>query len=287
MADFPSRFVPFESVTVDPRGQVVARQAGTALVYTDDLGGATLETVVIPAGRFLMGSRPGEGYEDERPQHSVSVAPFLLGRAPVTQAQWLAVMGRLPPVRCRGSRLPVDRVSWRDAVRFCRRLALRTRRPYRLPGEAEWEYACRAGTLTPFSCGETITTDLANYVGDHVYRLEPPGVYRHTSTEAGIFPPNPFGLLDMHGNVWEWCADAWHDSYDGVRAAGAPADGSVWQGSPGLKRLLGRGLRAGPRVLRGGCWHDPPDLSRSAARLRSAPREAEDYFGFRVAMTAA
>jgi formylglycine-generating enzyme required for sulfatase activity len=162
----------------------------------------------------------------------------------------------------------VDRVSWYDAREFCERLSERTGRVYRLPSEAEWEYACRARTTTPFYFGETITTDLANYVGEHIYRSEPKGIYRHETTEVGSFPPNAFGLYDMHGNVWEWCADAWHDNY-----VGAPADGSVWESRSGSQR-----------VLRGGCWHDPPGLCRSAARLKHVPHEGEDFFGFRVAL---
>jgi formylglycine-generating enzyme required for sulfatase activity len=114
----------------------------------------------------------------------------------------------------------------------------------------------------------TITTDLANYVGEHIYRSEPSGVYRHVTTEVGSFPPNGFEPCDMHGNVWEWCADAWHDDY-----AGAPSDGSARQGG-GVSQ----------RILRGGCWHDPLDLCRSAARLKHVPDEGEDYFGFRVAL---
>jgi formylglycine-generating enzyme required for sulfatase activity len=258
----------FEVVTVDGSGEIVGRETRTAAQVVERLdGGVALEMVVIPGGAFLMGSRAGQGYDDERPQHSVRVRPFLIGKVPVTQEQWLAVMGRLPPCRCPGARRPVDRVSWDDARTFCARLAKRTGQPYRLPAEAEWEYACRAGTATPFYTGETITTDLANYVGEHTYRAEPGGVYRHEATNVGSFPPNAFGLYDMHGNVWEWCADAWHDDY-----TSAPPDGSVWAGRAGS-----------PRVLRGGRWHDPPGLCRSAARLSAPAHEGEDFYGFRVA----
>jgi formylglycine-generating enzyme required for sulfatase activity len=137
-----------------------------------------------------------------------------------------------------------------------------------MPSEAEWEYACRARTTTPFYFGETITTDLANYVGEFVYRSEPKGIYRHETTEVGSFPPNAFGICDMHGNIWEWCEDTWHNNY-----LGAPADGKVWEIQAGLNR-----------VLRGGCWHDPPDLCRSAVRLKHVLNEGEDFFGFRVAL---
>ena len=141
-----------------------------------------------------------------------------------------------------------------------------------MPSEAEWEYACRAGTTTPFSCGETITTDLANYCGEHTFRAEPKGVYRHGTTDVGSFPPNAFGLYDMHGNVWEWCADAWHDDY-----TGAPVNGDAWTGRAmrvtrprPARRLLARS--AGPEPQRGAA--------------QAAARQAEDFFGLRVALTA-
>jgi formylglycine-generating enzyme required for sulfatase activity len=260
----------FEAVTVDGSGEIVERRNHRARQCIERLDGSIpLEMVAIPGGTFMMGSRAGGGYDDERPQHSVNVSPFLLAKYPVTQEQWEAVMGWAPPYRCKGARRPADRISWEDAQAFCERLSQRTGRGYRLPSEAEWEYACRAGTTTPFYFGETITTNLANYVGEHVYRSEPKGVYRHETTEVGSFPPNAFGLYDMHGTVWEWCADAWHSNY-----VGAPADGGVWESEI-----------ASMRVLRGGCWHDPPGLCRSAARLKHLRREGEDYFGFRVALT--
>ena len=259
----------FEVVTVNERGEVIQRQTHRAQRFAEELSNSvTLEMIAILAGGFLMGSRAGCGYSDEHPQHSVRVGSFFMGKYPVTQEQWEAVMGWMPPCRCQGAKRPVDRVSWYDAVEFCERLSEKTGRTYRLPSEAEWEYACRARTTTPFYCGETITTDLANYVGEHTYLSEPKGVYRHETTEVGSFPPNPFGLYDMHGNVWEWCADAWHDDY-----AGAPTGGGVWESGA-----------ASHRVLRGGCWHDPPGLCRSAARLKHVPGEGEDFFGFRVAL---
>jgi len=259
----------FETVTVNDRGEVTARETHTARQLTEDLGhGISLEMVVIPGDSFLMGSGAGPSYEDERPQHTVRVGPFLMGRYPVTQEQWGAIMNRTPPYRCRGARRPADRISWNDAQEFCRRLSAKTGRAYRLPSEAEWEYACRARSTTPFYFGETITTDLANYVGLYIYRSEPKGVYRHETTVVGSFPPNAFGLCDMHGNVWEWCADAWHPDY-----VGAPTDGSAWEGG-----------NSPQRVLRGGCWHDPPGLCRCATRLKQMAGEGEDFVGFRVAL---
>jgi formylglycine-generating enzyme required for sulfatase activity len=269
-AGWPHRSIEFEAVFVNSLGDITARETHTAEAFLETLdGGVVLEMVLIPAGSFWMGSRPGQGYADEHPQHAVRTRAFLIGRYEVTQEQWHAVMGRLPPCRSLGSRRPVDRVSWNDARAFCARLSRQTGRSYRLPSEAEWEYACRAQTATPFHCGETITTALANYVGAHTYRSEPVGVYRHESSDVGSFAPNAFGLHDMHGNVWEWCADAWHDDY-----ADAPPDGSVWDGRAGS-----------PRVLRGGGWHDTPDLCRCAARLAAMPDEGEDFVGFRLALS--
>ena len=269
LRDLPLVPFEFETVTVDRQGQVIERRAGRAQQFVEQLGqGILLEMVFIPGGAFWMGSRPRQGYEDETPRHYVRLEPFLLGKYPLTQQQWAAVMPWIPPYRGPGLRQPVDRVSWEDAQEFYRQLEKRTHRAYRLPSEAQWEYACRADTSTPFAFGETITTDLANYVGEHTYLEEPKGIYRHGSTEVGSFPPNAFGLYDLHGNLWEWCADAWHDDYQG-----APLDGSPWQGSPGALR-----------VVRGGSWHDPPHLCRSACRMKFDPREREDFVGFRLAM---
>jgi formylglycine-generating enzyme required for sulfatase activity len=183
----------FETVTVDGSGQMVGRETRTAAQLVERLdGGVALEMVVIPAGAFLMGSRTGQGYDDERPQHSVRVRSFLLGnRSRRSRGRRYSLP---PPCCCRGPGGP-DRVSW-DATAP----AVWTG-AYRLPAEAEWEYACRAQTSTPFHFGETITTDLANYVGEHTYRAEPKGVYRHETTDVGSFPPNAFGLYDMHGNA--------------------------------------------------------------------------------------
>lgn len=230
--------------------------------------GLELVLVAVPGGDFQMGSGGAVGYADERPQHRVTVGPFLMGKYPVTQAQWEAVMGPHTG-RFHGARCPVDNVSWHDASRFCEQLSQRVGRDYRLPSEAQWEYACRAGAASPFSFGETLSTELANYNGEFTYRAEPKGVYRHVTTDVGNFPPNAFGLFDMHGNVWEWCADSWHISYEG-----APADGNVWRS----------GGERGFRVARGGCWHDTPDVCRSAARLRLKAREGDEIVGFRVVL---
>ncbi|MBR8832694.1 MAG: formylglycine-generating enzyme family protein [Stigonema ocellatum SAG 48.90 = DSM 106950] len=247
--------------------------------FIEDLGnGVPLEMVQIPAGNFIMGAPKNEkdSRDSERPQHQVTISPFFLGKYPVTQAQWQAVAA-LPqvnrelnpdPSRFKGEKRPVEQVSWYDVVEFCDRLSRATGKPYRLPSEAEWEYACRAGTTTPFHFGETITSELANYNGEVTYGAEPKGTYRGKTTEVGSFGvANAFGLYDMHGNVWEWCADHWHDDYEG-----APRDGSAW--------LIDNDNQM--RLLRGGSWYDSPEYCRSADRIRSAPDYDNVLIGFRV-----
>jgi formylglycine-generating enzyme required for sulfatase activity len=242
-----------------------------------------LEMVAIPGGEFVMGSPPKEleRRNSESPQHTVTVQPFFMGRYQVTQAQWQFV-AQLPqvnrkldpdPSSFKGAKRPVERVSWYDAVEFCSRLSQHTGRNYRLPSEAEWEYACRAGTTTPFHFGKTITTDLANYDGNSTYGDGVKGVYREETTDVGNFGvANNFGLYDMHGNVREWCLDDWHDNYEG-----APTDGSAWFNSN--EKLLDKTVRA---VLRGGSWFDDPDLCRSAYRLSGYRDNHFNFIGFRV-----
>jgi formylglycine-generating enzyme required for sulfatase activity len=158
-------------------------------------------------------------------------------------------------------------VTWDDAVEFCQKLSKQTGREYRLPSEAEWEYACRAGTTTPFHFGPTITTDLVNYDGDYTYGSAPKGQYREQTTEVGSFPANNFGLYDLHGNVWEWCLDHWHNNYEG-----APTNGSAWFSSD--ENAL--------RLLRGGSWFNIPRTCRSANRDRYARDVQYNGVGFRV-----
>ncbi|ASC73373.1 sulfatase-modifying factor protein [Halomicronema hongdechloris C2206] len=259
----------FETVTVDAQGNITERRQGKAEYRSEDLGsGITLELVSIPAGEFLMGAPADEEgrSDDEGPQHRVQVPEFWMGKFPVTQAQYQAVTGKNPS-KFKGENRPVEKVSWEDAVAFCQKLSEQTGRTYRLPSEAEWEYACRAGTTTPFHFGETITPDLANYNGNYTYGSGPKGTYRQKTTEVGRFPPNAFGLYDMHGNVWEWCQDVWHSSYEG-----APTDGSAWL----------KGGDQDRRVLRGGSWGAFPRYCRSASRLRYYPDNQYGSIGFRV-----
>jgi formylglycine-generating enzyme required for sulfatase activity len=263
---------------------IIKRYKKTAQYFTEDLGnGIELEMVLIPGGTFTMGSPKEElnSSEDERPQHQVTIKPFCFGKYPVTQAQWQAIAA-LPqvnlelkpnPSRFKGANRPVESVSWRDAVEFCDRLSNHTQRPYRLPSEAEWEYACRAGTTTPFHFGETITTDLANYNGNYTYGNGSKGVYREETTEVGSFKiANEFGLYDMHGNVWEWCQDDWHNNYEDV-----PTDGSAWISDDAKS----------DKLLRGGSWFDFPDYCRSASRASDDAGFGLNRDGFRVVCGAA
>jgi formylglycine-generating enzyme required for sulfatase activity len=248
---------------------------------TENLGnGVTLEMVYIPKGTFMMGSPENEEdrFSDESPQHKVTVPTFFMGKYPVTQAQWQAVMGNNPS-GFKGENRPVENVSWNDAVKFCQQLSEKTGQEYRLPSEAEWEYACRAGTTTHFYFGEMITPDLANYDGNYPYASGSKGVYCEQTTDVGNFPPNAFGLYDMHGNVWEWCADAWHDNYEG-----APSDGSIWE--KGKKGLLAKWFsndNADRLCLRGGSWYDDAGRLRSAFRIRWLPTNRYGGLGLRVA----
>ena len=244
-----------EVVTVNKFGEIIQRQPRIARYFTEDLGnGVKLEMAAIPGGTFMMGSPENEAKrrDSENPQHQVTVPGFFMGKYPVTQAQYQAIMGNNPSL-FKGSNRPVECVSWDNAVAFCEKLSQITGKTYRLPSEAEWEYACRAGTTTPFHFGETITTDLANYNGNYTYGQEPKGVYRRETTEVGSFGvANNFGLYDMHGNVWEWCQDNWHSNYEG-----APIDGSAW---------LGIEKNTNTRLLRGGSWLNVPACCRSASR---------------------
>lgn len=264
----------FDVITLDAQGKEIENHRNKAYEHTDDIGGAMLEMIYVPAGTFVMGSPADEARRNatEDPQHQVTVPPLYVGKYPVTQAQWTVLMPHNPS-RFKSARRPVENVSWRDAVEFCERLAQRTGRPYRLPSEAEWEYACRAGTATPFHFGGTIMPVLANYDCRKTYASGDTGPFRKATVNVGEFLPNAFGLYGMHGNVWEWCADGWHRTYQG-----APDDGSAWEPEG----------RNNFRVMRGGSWGNAPRDCRSASRDRN---EQDSWFnnaiGFRVVVTAA
>ena len=251
----------------------------------EDLGnGIQLEMVMIPGGSFMMGSPETEedSNDYERPQHQVTIKAFCLGKYQVTQAQWKAVAAfpqvnkelKLDPSYFKGDNLPVECVSWNDAQEFCARLSRMANKTYRLPTEAEWEYACRAGTTTQFHFGQTITTDLANYCGHGTYGDGVEGVYRKETTEVGSFGvANNFGLYDMHGNVWEWCQDDWHSDYEG-----APTDGSAWLSSEESSNT---------KLLRGGSWNSYPGNCRSASRDGNNLDYDHINVGFRVVCSGA
>ncbi len=271
----------FTVVTLDTRGRELNRQICKGNVYTQSLDGSVvLEMIPIPRGSFEMGSPPTELGRtlSEGPLRLVHVPNFYMSRYPISQAQWWTV-ATLPQVNLyldpdpacfKGMNRPVEKISWYEAVEFCDRLSQKTGQTYRLPSEAEWEYACRAGTKTPFHFGETITTDLANFWGAGVYGSASKGIERGETTPHDTFPhANAFGLCDVHGNVMEWCADPWHWDYQG-----APRDHQSWEAGGEVSR----------RVYRGGDWDSDPKHCRSAARQKAAPNDRSFRLGFRVVM---
>jgi formylglycine-generating enzyme required for sulfatase activity len=236
--------------------------------------GLKLEMAPIPAGEFLMGSCGSLTSEDEIPQHLVRVNGFSIGKYPITQEQWRVVATNLPkierdlepnPSHHRGYLRPVEQVSWHEAMEFCARLSAHASCSYRLPTEAEWEYACRAGTTTPFHFGEELTPELANYLGVGFG-------FEAQTTDVCSFPANAFGLYDMHGNVWEWCADHWHDSY-GEKPEALKGDGNTPWTSSNTDEC---------RLLRGGSWVIDPRDCRSAYRNYVIPDFRNFSVGFRV-----
>lgn len=278
----------------------IVRQPKKVKGYQENINGVTLDMILIPLGSFMMGAPEEEELSQprERPIHEVKVAQFFMGRYPITQAQWEEVAKlpqekrelKLNPSRFKGKKKPVENVSWYDALEFCARLSRYTKRNYRLPSEAEWEYACRAGTTTPFHFGETISTDLANYNGTDekygAYGRGEKGEYRKTTTDIDYFDAaNEFGLSEMHGNVWEWCLDPYYDSYEN-----APKDSQVWDKEEvnenryqkileNLEVLL-RDSRL--HVMRSGSWGSNSYHCRSAYRSYIYPDLDGTDFSFRV-----
>ncbi|MGK7921148.1 MAG: SUMF1/EgtB/PvdO family nonheme iron enzyme, partial [Trichodesmium sp.] len=269
----------FEVITVDNSGYITKRTQGSARQKVEDLGnGIKLEMVYIPGGSFLMGSPENEeGREKkESPQHQVTLQPFYMSKYPITQEQYQVIMGENPSEfkkgilfrrNCNGEKRPVESVNWHKAREFCQKLSLKTKKTYTLPSESQWEYACRASTTTPFYFGETITSELVNYNGEYPYGTAPKGKRRGETTDVGTFPPNAFGLYDMHGNVLEWCQDVWHGNYNG-----APTDGSAWE----------TGGDSNGRLLRSGCWYYYSRDCRSARRYCGNADLSIGYIGFRV-----
>jgi formylglycine-generating enzyme required for sulfatase activity len=318
----------FETPTVNRRGEIIKTTTHTANCFRETLpNNVDLDMVSIPGGTFTMGSPKNEKYshDNERPQHNVKVPPFFMGKYPITQGQWKVIATRTDlkvkidleedpsyfkkPYQDQDREIdrwlrPVERVNWYEAVEFCQRLSKLTGRDYRLPSEAQWEYACRAMTepldlakgesYPPFYFGETLTDKLANYNASRTYASEPEGENGKETIPVGQFPPNAFGLYDLHGNVWEWCMDDWHDNYEN-----APSDGSAWLDNNQEENIdaenslesTEKADSAGSlqdennpySVMRGGSWGFIPNYCRSAFRYYDVRRDdRDDYIGFRV-----
>ncbi len=276
------RSFEFDTAQVSETGKIIGEKTLERKRFSQMLDDDTfrLSMVQIPTGKFLMGS---SGWETGRlaaegPQHEVSVPEFFMAQTPVTQAQWKAIADlkkvnidlNPSPSKFKGDLLPVEQISWWEAVEFCDRLSKLTDLTYRLPSEAEWEYACRSNTKTPFYFGETITADVANYAGNYTYGKGVKSKYREQTTEVETFPANAWGLYDMHGNVWEWCADHWHNSYDK-----APIDGFAWVTDK----------KDASRLIRGGSWDSNPVYCRAACRSGSTPGFRDNDVGFRVCVS--
>jgi formylglycine-generating enzyme required for sulfatase activity len=272
----------FKTVTLVPDGNEISSRNLRAECFTENLNGIPLEMVKIPGDAFLMGSPESEDKREgnEGPQHSVTVQEFFMGRFEVTLGQWRQVE-RMPKVKIdlnknptyykHSMKHPMEGVSWEEAVEFCKRLEKRTGRPYRLPTEAEWEYAARAGTSTPFAFGPTITPTYVNCSGYFPYGSAPMSKGRGEMIEVGSLNiANAFGLSDMHGNLWEWCEDdffIFDDNY-----IGAPGDGSARSGR----------RNSVYRVMRGGSFRCSANDCRSASRSGSPPGVKREDLGFRV-----
>jgi formylglycine-generating enzyme required for sulfatase activity len=226
------------------------------------------EMVYVQGGTFMMGSPTSEPERyDNEVQHQVTLSSFYIGKYEVTQGQWKAVMGSNPSYFKKGDNYPVEMVSWNDIQEFLQKLNAATGKHYRLPTEAEWEYACRAGSTTPFNTGNNLTTSQANYNGDYPYNRNAKGTYLQHTQPVGSYPPNAWGLYDMHGNVWEWCND-WYEDY-----------ATFAQTNP-------KGPSSGPsRIIRGGSWRIYARFCRSALRFNCLdPNDRNNGNGFRVVL---
>ena len=290
LEELPIAPLEFTTIEVNEKAEIIAEPKCSAQSFDENLNeGLNLKMIVIFGGSFMIGSPEDEldSDKDEKPQNSVTVPSFTIAQTPVTQAQWKAI-SNLPKVKLKldpepsfysGDDRPVERVNWFEAVEFCDRLTRLTQRPYRLPNEAEWEYACRSGTTTAFNIGSTIATDFANYRGVDDVRSDvtyfgnygdgSKGLYRGQTLDVSSFPPNRNGLYDMHGNIWEWCSDHWHSGHEN-----APIDGSTWLDKDADDNS--------DRIIRGGSWYNTPHSCRSAFRNFDAPVFRDSTLGFRV-----
>ncbi len=236
----------------------------STIKITIGFNGITLELVAIPSGSFLMGSTDED---NAQPQHLVTIAAFHIGKYPITQEQYQAVMGNNPSHFSKGGKYPVEQVSWNDAQEFCMKLSQMTGKTYRLPSEAQWEYAARAGTQTLYYHG-----DNENQLGDYAWYDNNSSSQTHP---VGQKKPNQWELYDMLGNVWEWCEDDWHSDYNG-----APTDGRAWIDND--NRYLSK-----YRTLRGGCWNYSSQFCSCSYRFDTDPAWRFPEDGFRVVVVAA
>ena len=301
-----------DAMTEQSPATTLVRWSGRTQAFVERQDGLVLTLLRIPAGVFLMGSpaHEAERFDREGPQHPVRLGEFLMAQTPITQAQWRVVAGweakagevwgrELLPnpswFQIEGEastdQRPVEQVTWLDAMEFCHRLRQRTGRTYTLPSEAQWEYACRAGTITPFHFGHTLTPDLANYGGNDSAASGPSVEAPKQTTPVGMFPANAWGLQDMHGNVQEWCLDHWHKSYER-----APADGRAWLNKAWLSNEepteMNQALQSTQasepenypqyRMVRGGGWRTSPTGCRSAFRPFFQADSVDTSLGFRV-----
>jgi formylglycine-generating enzyme required for sulfatase activity len=279
-------------ITVDVRGKEINRRSLQVQYFTEDKlslpsGVKPIEMALIPAGEFKIGSLSGEkerSNDEDQVNYPIKFSQaFYMSRYEVTQKQWFAVMGsdydangfnkrfRELDNKFKGDNRPMVMVDWNDAKAYCKKLSELTGKSYRLPSESEWEYSCRAKSTTPFYFGETITAELVNHDSNFPYgnvRPDKSG-YREETTNVGSFPPNEWGLYDMHGNVWEWCEDPWHDNYNGI-----PNDGSAW--------LIGG--EQNRHIVRGGSWLSNAYGCRSAIRFRVDAGNRILDLGFRVVL---
>jgi formylglycine-generating enzyme required for sulfatase activity len=262
-------------------------------VITNALG---MKLALIPPGKFLMGSPAAEQERQaDESQHEVAIIkPFYMGVYTVTQAQYEKLMGkpfeggqynkwnggaRFNADHGGGPDHPMENMKWYQAVEFCKRLSdlpdeQRARRKYRLPTEAEWEYACRAGTTTVFYCGDTLSSQQANFNGNFPYGGADKGPYLRKTTKVGSYQPNTFGLSDMHGNVFQWCAD-WYDPDYYRHSPREDPQGPA-------KGVVTTGYNDFYRVIRGGSWVDEGRACRAAYRFRAMPHDAYHMVGIRV-----
>jgi len=265
----------FETVFINDKGLIEKKKPCAAIYFRQYLNETIyIDMINIPGGFFLMGSPKEEkdSLNIERPQHSVCIPSFWMSKYPITQEQWTVIM-KSNPSRFKGSRKPVDKVTWHQSQTYCKILSQRFQKKFRLPSEGEWEYACRAGTNSEFYCGQTIISSIANYDSRYSYKQEMITDFINETTEVGLFPPNGFGLYDMCGNVWEWCQDSWHDNYEN-----APTNEKPWINSTLFS------AKEKKRVRRGGSWRNKASYCRSSSRSCFDADSADITLGFRIVM---